>query len=82
MVVQGSPTPDDQRKETYRHSLAVTAWRPGLGGTPYLYTLNLACPEREWADMQPVFAATVDSFELLTPSRRYVAPDKDPWLFF
>jgi hypothetical protein len=46
MHAQGSPTPQQQRStETYRHALAVTAVRPASDGTPFLYTLNLSCPE-------------------------------------
>lgn len=42
---QGSPTTAERRNETYRHALAATTVRPGMDGTPYLYTLNLSCPE-------------------------------------
>lgn len=42
---QGSPTAADRSQETFRHALAATAVRPGMDGTPYLYTLNLSCPE-------------------------------------
>lgn len=42
---QGSPTVANPRPETFRHALAVTTTRPGLDGTPYLYTLNLSCPQ-------------------------------------
>jgi hypothetical protein len=42
---QGSPTSYARERETYRHALAATAVRPGLDGTPYLYTLNLSCPQ-------------------------------------
>jgi hypothetical protein len=33
------------KAETYRHALAVTTTRPGLDGKPYLYTLNMSCPQ-------------------------------------
>ncbi|KAL4430349.1 hypothetical protein ABPG77_002155 [Micractinium sp. CCAP 211/92] len=81
-VSQGSPTLRTLSKETYRHSLAVTAMRPGLDGTPYLYTLNLSCPQELWEDAEAGFAASVASFRLLPTTNRYVAPDKDPWRFF
>lgn len=42
---QGSPTSADRSPETFRHALAVTTVRPGMDGSPYLYTLNLSCPE-------------------------------------
>lgn len=42
---QGSPTTANPRPETFRHALAVTTTRPGLDGSPYLYTLNLSCPQ-------------------------------------
>lgn len=47
--LQGSPTVANPRPETFRHALAVTTTRPGLDGKPYLYTLNLSCPQVGWA---------------------------------
>jgi hypothetical protein len=44
--LQGSPTLVNTQSQTYRHALAVTAWRPAMDGTPFLYTLNVAC---RWA---------------------------------
>lgn len=79
---QGSPTPLERSKETYRHALAVTAVRPGMDGTPYLFTLNLSCRQEMWDDLQPVFQRCVDSFKLDTPSAAYIPPDQNPWLFF
>ncbi|GFR51830.1 hypothetical protein Agub_g14293 [Astrephomene gubernaculifera] len=79
---QGSPTIGTRTRESYRHSLAVTSWRAGLDGTPYLYTLNLSCPESLWPSLEPLFRSSVASFTLLPPSRDYIPPDKDPWLFF
>lgn len=81
-VSQGSPTLRTLARETYRHSLAVTAMRPGKDGSPFLYTLNMSCPEEAWTDLQPAFARGVASFRLLDPSPKYVAPDQDPWRFF
>lgn len=42
---QGSPTISSTRTETYRHALAVSTTRPGLDGKPYIYTLNMSCPQ-------------------------------------
>ena len=53
---------------TYRHALAATATRTGTDGVVYLYTLNLACPERMWSDMQPQFQKSIDSFRLVQPT--------------
>ncbi|KAI7843157.1 hypothetical protein COHA_003141 [Chlorella ohadii] len=81
-VSQGSPTLRTATLETYRHALAVTAVRPGLDGSPYLYTLNMSCPQELWGDLEAAFQRGVDSFRLLPPSSKYVAPDQDPWRFF
>lgn len=54
--MQGSPNLANSGKETYRRALAVTATRAGLqDGVQYLYTLNLACPQDLWEDLEPVF---------------------------
>lgn len=46
-----------------RHPLPpCAAVRPGLGGEPFLYTLNLSCPQELWDDVQAGFAASVASF--------------------
>lgn len=81
-LTQGSPTIAKRQKETYRHALAATTWRAGLDGTPYLYTLNLACPQELWDDLQPLFKQAVDDFRLTATTSDYVPPDKDPWRFF
>ncbi|GLI64352.1 hypothetical protein VaNZ11_007592 [Volvox africanus] len=81
-VSQGSPTITTRTRESYRHSLAVTSWRSALDGTPYLYTLNLSCPEDLWPELEPLFRRSVASFALLPTTRDYIPPDKDPWLFF
>lgn len=81
-VSQGSPNLLSSSRETYRHAMAVTASRPGLDGTPYLYTLNLSCPQEKWAELEPGYRAAVASFTLATPGKDYVAPDQDPWRFF
>ncbi|KAG2496712.1 hypothetical protein HYH03_005125 [Edaphochlamys debaryana] len=81
-VSQGSPTITNRSRESYRHQLAVTSWRAGLDGTPYLYTLNLSCPEELWPSLEAPFRKAVQSFALLPTTRDYIPPDKDPWLFF
>jgi hypothetical protein len=81
-VQQGSPTYSDASRDTYRQSLCVTAARNGLDGSPFLYTLALACPSELWPELEEGFNKAVQSFELLQPGRKYIPPDKDPWLFF
>lgn len=81
-VSQGSPRPGNTAYETYRHAYSVSATRPGLDGTPYIYSLSLACPEELWGELQVPFMTAVNSFTLVEPSSAYVAPDKDPWRFF
>eukprot|EP00878_Enallax_costatus_P031048 GHUV01033882.1.p1 GENE.GHUV01033882.1~~GHUV01033882.1.p1 ORF type:complete len:297 (+),score=49.64 GHUV01033882.1:64-954(+) len=79
---QGSPTISSLKPETYRHALAVTTTRPGLDGAPYLYTLNVSCPQSLWDDLAGPFKTAVDSFQLVPTTRSYIAPDQNPWLFF
>ncbi|KAK9839951.1 hypothetical protein WJX74_001041 [Apatococcus lobatus] len=81
---QGSPNSQQtvESKESYRHALAVTGMRPGLKGTPYLYTLNLSCPEERWDELLPYYQQAIDSFRLVQPNQGYVPPDKDPWRFW
>ena len=43
-------------------SPAVAAVRPGTDGTPFIYTLNMSCPEELWGDLQPAFARGVAAF--------------------
>lgn len=81
-VQAGSPTMFDKSKNTTRVGLSVTATRPGLEGTDFLYTLSLACPSVLWDDVQGGFKNCIDSFTLLPPTESYVPPDKDPWNFF
>ncbi|GLC52390.1 hypothetical protein PLESTB_000623800 [Pleodorina starrii] len=81
-ISQGSPTITTRTRESFRHSLAVTSWRPAMDGTPYLYTLNLSCPEDLWPELEPLFRRSVESFAMLPTTRDYIPPDKDPWLFF
>ena len=42
--------------------LSSAAVRPGTDGTPYIYTLNMSCPEELWVDLQPAFARGVAAF--------------------
>eukprot|EP00468_Gymnochlora_sp_CCMP2014_P009851 CAMPEP_0167764684 /NCGR_PEP_ID=MMETSP0110_2-20121227/14198_1 /TAXON_ID=629695 /ORGANISM="Gymnochlora sp., Strain CCMP2014" /LENGTH=276 /DNA_ID=CAMNT_0007652173 /DNA_START=185 /DNA_END=1015 /DNA_ORIENTATION=- len=65
-----------------RHNLAVTAARPGLDGSLYLYSLNMGCPETIWEDLKPSFYEAAKSFRidaLGRTSSEYIPPDKDPW---
>jgi hypothetical protein len=48
----------------------------------YLYTLNLAAPERRWASMEPLYKAAQDTFTLAATGKDFVPPDKDPWRFW
>jgi hypothetical protein len=79
---RGSPNLFDPRKDTFRRGLCVTVARRGQGGSPYLFTLALACPSTAWEELQRGYLEAVESFELLTPGRKYVPPDKDPWNIF
>jgi len=77
-VSQGSPTMNEAlNKETYRHSYAVTAKRGD-----YMYTLNLAAPERAWDSLEASFKAAQESFTLVTPSKNFVPPESQPWRFW
>ena len=79
---QGSPNLYDSSKDTYRVGLCVTGMRPGLEGTPYLYTLSVSAPSKAWPKLEGGFKEAVNSFKLLPTGKDYVPPDKDPWLFF
>jgi hypothetical protein len=83
-ISQGSPTLATTSRETYRHSLAVTAARPGLEeGSLFLYTLNMACPQEKWSELEAAYRHGVESFALVAkPGTDYVAPDQDSWRFF
>lgn len=81
-VSQGSPTLMSGTKETYRHALSITGIRPGLDDEIFLYTLNAACPQDKWADLEVEFQKMIESFTLLQPGNEYVPPNQDPWLFF
>ena len=42
----------------------------------------LHSPQPLWEELQPRFQEAVASFHLTEPTRAYIPPDKDPWLFF
>eukprot|EP00884_Botryococcus_braunii_P001097 jgi/Botrbrau1/10989/Bobra.0234s0014.1 len=79
---QGSPSLRSAERETYRHAWAVTSSRPAADGTPYLYTLNLSCPDDIWPTLGPAYRDAVESFKLVPPTKEFVSPEKDPWRFF
>lgn len=82
-ISQGSPstfTPSE--RETFRRGSSVTTWRAGKDGKPYLYTLNLACPEERWAELGGLYHKAAETFKLTPPTKAYVSPDSQPWLFF
>lgn len=81
-VSQGSPTIANRSRESYRHALAVTSYRTGTDGTPYLYTLNLSCPQELWSELEPQFQKAVASFTMLPTTQEYIPPNQNPWLFF
>ncbi|KAK9842313.1 hypothetical protein WJX81_006041 [Elliptochloris bilobata] len=81
-IAQGSPSIRSADRENYRRAWSVTATRPGLNGTPYLYTLTLSCPDEQWGAFGEGFRHSQASFRLTPPTQDYVPPDKDPWRFF
>ena len=90
-LAQGSPSErsvvaKSGAKETYRHAWASTGVRNGQkdnGSTPYLYTLNLSCPQDLWPLLGAAFRAAAESFELAEePGKGFVSPDSQPWRFF
>ena len=98
-LAQGSPSErsvgaKSGAKETYRHAWASTGVRysgsgkgkeggSDKGGAPFLYTLNLSCPQDLWPLLGDAFRAAAESFELDTePGAGFVSPDSQPWRFF
>lgn len=81
-VSQGSPTLLSSSGTTYRHARAVTVCREGLEGEPFLYTLNVSCPQERWEDMEGPFERAVESFVLEGEGAEYIPPNKDSWMFF
>ena len=83
---QGGPsTFSPQEKENFRHSKAVTSWRKGTKDPKlsFYYTLTLTCREEQWEDLKAGFDQATRSFTMLNPDpKRFVSPEKDPWLFF
>lgn len=79
--MQGSPstfTPTE--RETYRRGSSVTTWRAGKDGRPYLYTLNLACPEERWAELGGLYHKAADSFRLTPPTKVTLRACTNPML--
>eukprot|EP00242_Pyramimonas_sp_CCMP2087_P006485 CAMPEP_0198209920 /NCGR_PEP_ID=MMETSP1445-20131203/17814_1 /TAXON_ID=36898 /ORGANISM="Pyramimonas sp., Strain CCMP2087" /LENGTH=302 /DNA_ID=CAMNT_0043883835 /DNA_START=92 /DNA_END=1000 /DNA_ORIENTATION=- len=77
-VAQGSPNAGEvYSKETYRHSLAVTALRGD-----YIYTFNLSASELRWSTVSAGFTEAQQSFTLSDPSSSFVPPEKNPWRFW
>ena len=56
-------------KETYRHAVSVTAWRAGMKGTPFLYTLNLSCPDEDWDTFGQLYQEAAGTFKLNEPGK-------------
>lgn len=92
-LAQGSPSERSVTaagggaKETYRHAWASTGVRYSSkrdsNPTPYLYTLNLSCPQDLWPLLGDAFRAAAESFELdAEPGEGFVSPDSQPWRFF
>ena len=88
-LAQGSPSERSVgsgtgAKETFRHAWASTGVRNGKGNSvPYLYTLNLSCPQDLWPLLGDAFRAAAESFELdAEPGEGFVSPDSQPWRFF
>ena len=57
------------KKETFRHAIAVTGWRSGLKGTPFLYTLNLSCPDENWDKYGEMLQQAASTFKLNDPGK-------------
>jgi len=81
-ISQGSPTMLSSTGTTYRHARAVTVMREGLDRVPFLYTLNISCPQERWEDLEEPFLRAVESFKLEETGPEYIAPNQDPWKFF
>lgn len=67
--LQGSPNMANPKKETFRHAIAVTGWRSGLKGTPFLYTLNLSCPDENWDKYGGMLQQAAATFKLNDPGK-------------
>ena len=76
-VSQGAPTALNPEAETYRRALACTVERDG-----YVLSLSVSAPDDQWELYQDGFEATRESFQLVAPSKEYVAPDQIPFLRF
>merc|ERR1712187_505576 len=70
-------------KDTYRHGLTVSTVRLGLlDNMPYIYTINISCPESFWSEVLIFFFQTINSFRLTMISEYFISPEKNLWLFF
>ncbi|CAK9312876.1 unnamed protein product [Citrullus colocynthis] len=76
-LVRKSPTKIVGESNIYRHYVASTAERDG-----FLYSINASTLGAQWNTMGPFLQKTVESFRLLSPTRDYVPPYKDPWRFW
>ena len=54
--------------------MAVTTVRKGQSGAPFLYTLNMSCPDDLWFVLGPLYQQAADSFRLNQPTRVSAAP--------
>ena len=58
----------------------MTATRPGLDGTPYLYTLTLSCPDEEWQAFSEGFRRSQATFQLLPVGKVRPLHPALPWV--
>jgi hypothetical protein len=71
-ISQGSPNLREPEATTFRHSYGVTVERGG-----YLYTLSSSAPEIYWDELSRGFDATVKSFRLTKPTKKYREPGNE-----
>jgi hypothetical protein len=70
-------------KTGIRHSLSASTIRKGfLNNLPYIYTLSITYPQRDWKDFSETACECINSFRLLNPSKEFITPEKEPWRFF
>ena len=80
VTMQGSPSIRSTDRENYRRAYSVTATRPGLDGTPYLYTLTLSCPDEEWQAFGEGFRRSQATFRLLPVGKVRPPPTAQQWV--
>jgi hypothetical protein len=69
-------------KENFRQITSVSTVRSGLiDGKPYIYTLNVSCPNSLWNEVKYFANEVINSFRLTQITKAYISPEKDPWLF-